>query len=133
MLKKKSTEAFCVCVISTSSTKLSLDCVRLYWSLFILSQKPLIVPIIQNTFNEVLICIIFVIWLGTFVYIISLNLLKNVERGVSVLFSYQEINVVKIGIIKVILLEMSDPGFKTFLSILDVNFYLHLSCQPKLN
>lgn len=133
MLKKKSTEAFCVCVISTSSTKLSLDCVRLYWSLFILSQKPLIVPIIQNAFNEVLICIIFVIWLGTFVYIISLNLLKNVERGVSVLFSYQEINVVKIGIIKVILLEMSDPGFKTFLSILDVNFYLHLSCQPKLN
>lgn len=130
---KKNTEAFCVCVISTSSTKLSLDCVRLYWSLFILSQKPLIVPIIQNTFNEVLICIIFVIWLGTFVYIISLNLLKNVERGVSVLFSYQEINVVKIGIIKVILLEMSDPGFKTFLSILDVNFYLHLSCQPKLN
>lgn len=84
-----------MCVISTSSTKVSLDCIRLYWSPFILSQKSLIVPITQNTFNEVLIYIIFVIWLGTFVYIISVNLLKNIERGVSVPFSYQEINVSK--------------------------------------
>lgn len=114
-----------VCVISTSSIKLSLDSTRLYCSPFILSQKPRIVPIIQNTFNEILIYyFFFVICSGIFVYVISLNLLKNIKRWVLVPFSYQ---LVKTDI-KIILLETGEPGLKAYLSFLYVIFYLHLSC-----
>lgn len=98
-----------VCVISTSSKKVSLDSPSLYCSPFRLSQKPLIVPVIQDTFNEILIYIILAIWLGIFVYVISLNLLKSIKRWILVPFSYQ---LVKTDI-KIILLEVAEPRLKT--------------------